>query len=367
MIIRAKNKALFSGKPLTETQQNNSDLNMREIEAGKQILASLPRRIVLELTNNCNLNCIMCGRNAAQFAAAQFNIDWFYALEPLFDTVEEVTLMGWGEPTIHPNFVEMLHVINRHAARKYFCTNGMRLDTLTDAIFENAVDVFAVSVDGALPETNNRIRRGSDLHKINESLKNIVRIKRAGNLIYPYINYVFCAMKSNLRELPAMVEMTAEVGLEELKVVYLTAFSGPLAREALLDCQGEVAQAFDLAALRAQELGVLLKLPYVQGRDPAGDAPHRACFSSYRDFFLGSDGFVRPCMSTPDKFFKFSPDTDFMGLWNSEPYINHRKTVNSREMCGNCRKCYQSTHCNWNRRGSYVQTDAQFAPEWACA
>ena len=64
MILRAKTKNLFSGKELTEKQQNNSNKNMEELEVGKTILESYPRRLVFELTNACNLNCIMCGRNA---------------------------------------------------------------------------------------------------------------------------------------------------------------------------------------------------------------------------------------------------------------------------------------------------------------
>ena len=364
MIIRAKNKTLFTGKPLTDTQRANSELNMQELESGVLELKSLPRRIVLELTNACNLSCTMCGRNAADFKLTRLNMDWFFALEPLFDTIEEVTLMGWGEPTIHPQFIKILETISHHTARKYFCTNGMRLDLLTDAIFKYAVDVFAVSVDGAVPETNNTIRKGSDLEKINRDLKKIIEIKKVNNYSFPYINYVFCAMRSNLHELVNMVEMTADVGLEELKVVHLTAFDERFVSETLWDCQSEITEMFGLAAKRADELGVLLKLPYIQGEDPAGDMPHRECYVAYRDFYLGSDGFVRPCMSTPDKFSLFSTEQDFMDLWNSEQYRTYRKTVNTPEMHGSCRDCYQSSHCNWNKKGSYIQAGKLFAPEW---
>ena len=364
MILRAKTATLFSGKPLTKKQQVNTDLNMQELQSGAIELKSLPRRLVLELTNGCNLNCLMCGRNAADFKLTQLDMAHFRALEPLFDIVEEVTLMGWGEPTVHPNFAQMLEIINKYAARKYFCTNGMRLSELQSAIFDYEVDVFAVSIDGARSETNAAIRVGSDLDKINRDLKEFVRIKRAGNLSYPYINYVFAAMKKNLHELPQVVELAADVGLEEVKVVFLTAFNEEFLPETLFDCQREVAEVFDKATRRAEELGVLLKLPYVQGEDPAGDKLHRDCFVAYRDFFLGSDGYVRPCMSTADKFFPYEPERDFMELWNSAEYQQHRKTVNTPNMPENCRNCYQSSHCNWNNKKSYIQIGETFAPEW---
>jgi len=364
VVIRSKTKNLFEGKPLSSIQQQNSDMNLRELENGDTILQSKPRRIVLELTNACNLNCTMCGRNAVDFKLTQLDMASFYSLEPLFDVVEEVTLMGWGEPTIHPNFEEMLQVISKYAAGKYFCSNGMRLDKLKKTIFDCNVDVFAVSVDGATQKTNGAIRIGSDLDKINRDLAAIVSEKREKGLKYPHINYVFCAMKRNLHELSDVVSMAAEVGLEEVKVVFLTAFGEALENEVLYGAENEVARAFDAATKRAEESGLLLKLPYVCGSDPAGDALHRDCFTAYRDFYLGSDGYVRPCMSSSDKFFKYDPSRNFMDIWNAPEYQRYRKTVNSAKMPKQCRSCYQSSHCNWNNKKSYIQLGEEFAPAW---
>lgn len=365
MVLRAKTKYLFEGKPLTEKQQANSSLNLAEIQSGATVLKSFPRRLVLELTNACNLNCVMCGRNAASFKPTMFKLDWLRYFEHILDTVEEVTLMGWGEPTVHPDFVKMLELIHKHAARKYFCSNGMRLGELQKAIFANEVDVFAVSVDGADPDTNARIRRGSDLNKITRDLREIKRFQRMERLTYPYVNFVFCAMKSNFREIPDLVRIAADIGLEEVKVVYLTAFDQNMAHESLWGCRSEVEEVFQKAVEVGDELGVMLKLPHLPGNDPAGDALHKDCFVSWRDFFLGSDGMVRPCMSTPVQFFPFDLSKPFMELWNAEQYQQYRAGVNdSLKMDSPCRRCYQSSHCNWNRKSSFLQIGEEFSPEW---
>ena len=83
MVIRAKRKELFQGKPLTERQQVNTDKNLKEIEQRATVLESYPRRLVFELTNACNLNCVMCGRNAADFKMTSFDMDVFRSFEPL--------------------------------------------------------------------------------------------------------------------------------------------------------------------------------------------------------------------------------------------------------------------------------------------
>lgn len=365
MIIRAKTKNLFSGKELTEKQKKNSDLNIKELESGETILKSYPRRLVFELTNACNLNCVMCGRNAANFKPTVFDMDVFKSFEPLMDSIEEVTLMGWGEPTIHPHFIDMLKIINKHSARKYFCTNGMNLKKIKDAIFDYNVDVFAVSLDGATDETNGRIRRGSKIDVITEELKDIVRIKKERKLKYPWINFVFCAMKSNIHELPDLVRLAADIGIEEVKVVYLTVFEESLLNETLWGQEELVRKVFEEAIKVGEELGIILKLPHFVGEDVAGEKLHKDCFVTWRDFFLGSDGFVRPCMSTPIHFFEYDKNRNFMDMWNSPEFQNYRTIVNNQQkMDKPCTRCYQSSHCNWNRKESWIQVGEQFSPDW---
>lgn len=365
MVLRAKTKTLFNGKELTEKQKNNSELNIKELESGATILKSYPRRLVLELTNACNLNCVMCGRNAADFKPTVFDMDIFRSFEPIMDYIEEVTLMGWGEPTIHPHFNEMLSIIDKHSARKYFCTNGMNLKKIKDAVFDYHVDVFAVSLDGATDETNGRIRRGSKIDVITEDLKEIVRIKKERELKYPWINFVFCAMQSNIRELPDLVRLAADIGIEEVKVVYLTVFEKSLLNESLWGHDDLVRNVFEKAIKVGNELGIVLKLPYFVGEDEAGDKYHKDCFVSWRDFFVGSDRFVRPCMSTPIHFFEYDRNKDFFEMWNSKGYQNYRAIVNDQtKMDDPCKRCYQSSHCNWNKQESWIQIGEQFAPEW---
>lgn len=365
MLMRAKTVNLFEGSKLTYQQEINSRLNLQELEEGKIVLDSYPRRLVLELTNLCNLNCIMCGRNSAEFKPTIFSMDTFKSLEYLMDYVEEVTLMGWGEPTIHPNFNEMLHIINNHHTRKYFCTNGMNLRKIREAIFKNHVEVFAVSVDGACQETNARIRRGSDLASIIKELRCIVDIKKEMMLDYPYINFVFCAMKSNISELPDLIRLAADIGIDEVKVVYLTIFDQKLVHESLWGEEELIYTYFSEAERLGEELGINIKLPHFIGEDIAGSNYHKDCFVAWRDFFLGSDGYVRPCMSTPVKFFRYNQEIDFMKMWNSAKYQRYRQTVNDYESCSNpCIKCYQSSFCNWNKKESFIQIGESFSPEW---
>lgn len=172
-------------------------------------------------------------------------------------------------------------------------------------------------------------------------------------------------MRSNIHELPDLVRLAASIGIEEVKVVYLTVFSEDMQHESLWGYESEISAIFNEAIEAGEELGVLLKLPYIPGQDVAGEKHHKDCYVAWRDFFLGSDGFVRPCMSTPIQFFPYSKEKDFMNIWNSPEYQRYQDIVNNAEMMdAPCKRCYQSSHCNWNKKMSFIQIGEQFSPNW---
>ena len=364
MLLRAKTTGLLQVRELTDKQKNNTKLNQTEMIECKTILKSKPQRLVLELTNACNLRCIMCGRDEANFSLTTFDIEILKSLAPILDEVEEVTLFGWGEPTLHPHFEEILAFLDKYPVKKYFVTNGMRLDKIKEALFKYHVDIMAISLDGAKAETNNSIRINSDLDFIVKELKDIVRIKKEKKLNYPYMNFVMTMFDRNIEELPDLVKLAAEIGLDEVKGVYLTVFSQNLLEETLYNKKDKVKTIFEKAEKLGEELGVKIKLPYYQGEDIAGDKAHKDCFTAWRDFFVGSDGYIRPCQSNAEKFFKYDKLSAFEKMWNSQEYQDFRAKVNSDKMCDECKRCYQSSHANWNKKSSFIQLGEEFAPTW---
>lgn len=365
-ILRAKTADLFTYEGLTEIQQKNRENNLTEIKNENLKLTSSPRRLVLELTNACNLNCIMCGRDENNFSYNFFDLNYLEKLKDILEhTTEEVTLFGWGEPTIHPKFKEILECLKRYPVRKYFVTNGTTLQRMKEYLFRYKVDIMAVSLDGATAETNNKIRTNSSFDQIVSALRNIVRQKKEKKLKYPYINFVFTLMRSNLYELPDMVDLAYDIGIEEVKAVYLTAFSEKLGDETLWNKADEVKQVFSETAVRGNKLGINIKLPYIQGEDIAGNKFHKACYVGWRDFFIGSDGYVRPCLSISRKMFHISKYTSFQEAWNSDEMVHFRSVVNDhKKMWEECKRCYQSSHANWNRKTSFLQVGQKFAPDW---
>lgn len=350
----------------SELQNKNSGLNAAECAEKATCLKSFPRRLVFELTNKCNFNCIMCGRESAEFKTHDLPITVVKACGSLYQYTEEVTLHGWGEGTLHPNFIEILEYLNTFKPlRKYFVTNGSTLPKIMNALFDHHVDVIAVSLDGATAESNNSIRTGGNFEREVGSVKKLLEERTKQGLDYPYVNFVFTAMNRNIHEVPKLVELAHSIGIPEVKVVYLTIFEEALKNETLLDKQEIVRAYFDKARERAAALGVKLKLPEIQGEGEAGEALHKPCVFPWRDFFIGSDGFVRPCQSSAEKILNIGSYASIEEAWNSEPMQKLRACVNDEAlMSENCRKCYHSSCANWNLKSSFMQLGNSFAPQW---
>lgn len=363
-ILKSKTLNLFKSN-LTEKQIRNSNLNIEEARNGVARLESYPRRVVLELTNACNFNCIMCGRNNEKFKPNFLDPSYIDYLAEVLNHAEEVTLFGRGEPTIHPQFKEILKKLKEWPVRKYFVTNGSTLGDIKGVLFDCKVDIMAVSVDGATPATNDRIRRNSDFNYIIKNLKDVVKLRNRTGSKFPYINFVFTMMKSNISELVPLVKLASEIGIEEVKAVYMTSFTKETENEVLWENQSIVKDIFEKSIQLARDYNIKIKLPFLQGEDVAGSEYHKKCYMAWRDFFIGSDSYIRPCQSTSMKLLKFTKKLPFDEMWNSESLQDFRLSVNNAlKMPDNCKKCYQSSHANCNRREAFIYSGEDFAPNW---
>jgi len=355
---------------LTPKQKKNSELNIEEYNRNNVELHSYPRRVLLELTNMCNYRCIMCGRNATSFRPSFLDLNFIERFSHVFEYAEEVTLFGWGEPTIHPEFSNIMKFASKFPQlRKYLLTNGSNLDFIKKIVKMGVLDILAISLDGATPKMNNLIRCGSDFDYITNKIEEIVLLGEEGYKV-PFINLVFVIMMRNVYQLPDMIKLTKRLGLPELKAVYLTSFGGVLENETMWMNPEIYRPIRDSALELADKLGVLVKLPPVIGEDQTADFPHKKCSVAWRDMFVSSDCSVRPCQSSPVKLGTLIGDSlksadAFFRFWNSSDYKIFRKTVNNfDEMNTNCRYCYQSSHANWNLKHAHIQPCFGSIPQW---
>ncbi len=132
-----------------------------------------PRRIVIELTNICNLHCSYCLRDDEALyntRARFFPIELLQRI--LRDArnaagVSHVSFTG-GEPTLHPKFGEVLATVGAEGMRAGFVTNGWHFDRVWPVIDAHraAVSVVAFSIDGASREAHDHWRGAGSFDRV---------------------------------------------------------------------------------------------------------------------------------------------------------------------------------------------------------
>ncbi len=124
-----------------------------------------PRRLSIELTNICNLHCSYCLRDAealyhspANFLAPEF-------LEKVIKQAREVMALErlaftGGEPTLHPQFADILELGEAYGLRTTFVTNGWHFERIWPVVLAHRATIASIgfSVDGITRETHDRWR-----------------------------------------------------------------------------------------------------------------------------------------------------------------------------------------------------------------
>lgn len=124
-----------------------------------------PPRLTVELANVCNLHCSYCLRDedALYHNPAHFlSIDIFRrAIKQAreYMHVEQVMLTG-GEPTLHPNFSEIIAAVAAENLQCSFVTNGWHFERVWPVLldYRDTVTHVAFSLDGATREAHDRWR-----------------------------------------------------------------------------------------------------------------------------------------------------------------------------------------------------------------
>jgi len=267
----------------------------------------------------------------------------FEKILPFLDQIEEVTLFGYGESLEHKDFSLFFETISTfQTLRTYLLTNGDLLDNYIDVLVEGGLDFLAISMDGASQETYEFLRPGLSYEKIIRNVQMIQKRKKALGRKRPFLRFSFVGMKRNIHELPELIRMAAGLGVPEVRFCFLVAHDERFFRESLFSYPDLCREILDKARQIAQETRVRLVFPYIEA-DASGSEPfHRKCSAPWRDFFIGVDGTVRPCMISKQILGDVTKQ-DIPEIFNGRAFRELRERVNSASPPEDCRTCWHSS------------------------
>jgi MoaA/NifB/PqqE/SkfB family radical SAM enzyme len=321
------------------------------------IATSLPRNLYVEVTNRCNSRCQTCIRTFDQREPLRdMTLVEFQAIVDQFSDLKRVVLHGIGEPLLNRDLTAMVRVLKgrRPAPSVLFNSNAILLDEgWQEALIEAGLDELRVSIDAATRATYASIRGVDAFEGAIENTGRFAARVRGAEL--PRVSFWLTAMRENLGELPALVDLAAEIGVPEVYVQRLVLFQRGLARSEQslyeqLRAQEEAALAE--AAERARVHGLYLRASgltspqqSLRGRSDE-DRPWSACYRLWETTYITAVGNVLPCCISPFATADYPGlilgnvfETPFEEIWNGPRYVERRTALHTGQPLHPCEQC----------------------------
>jgi radical SAM protein with 4Fe4S-binding SPASM domain len=352
---------------LSAVKQAGSVDRLRELAASGRLAEATevrPLKLEMDLLNKCNLRCPMCMMSHPSHyrqPLKRMSLEQFERLAAeVFWHVRSLSFTFGAEPLLHPEFSRFVEIASRYRIPQiYAVTNGTLLtEAVARAIITHGMDVLAVSIDAARPETYSQIRVGGDWDSLMRNLQTFNRLKRELDSPKPRLELTFVMMKTNIPELPELVELADQLGASSVNAIHMLPFEclGMGHESCSLDKEytNEILQR---AQARAGELGVQFSGPplfhdaVTRGSDrqgaekfdlPVSQATRMAGYCPFPWHFAAIDmyGDVVPCGWWNNQPGMGSILSDsLLSIWTNERYQKLRAEHRSGALCATCRHC----------------------------
>lgn len=160
-----------------------------------------PLHTAIEVTNHCNLHCIMCPHSRMTRAQGFISMPLFTKIiDEIKDNTELIYLHGMGEPLLHPDFFELATYAKQKKLLTAVSTNTTLLsEENSTRLIKSGIDFITLALDGMSKDTYEHIRVGGSFDD------NLLRVKRFLKLksklkTDSYIELQFILMDTNKNE-----------------------------------------------------------------------------------------------------------------------------------------------------------------------
>lgn len=321
----------------------------------------IPLMITLEITNKCNLKCVMCKVHDKDVLKQQFmdiktikkNLKSFEKIN-----VDELRIFFWGEPLLHPNFNEIINECAKINNIPYiaFDTNATQLTKdKADAILETGKSIpihILISLDAINKETYNKIRIGGDFKEVMKNVRYLIDKRTELKLKYPKIMPQIIVMKENSHEIKQFVKFWKSYFKEKgIKIKYVLNKSWaqedsinirPLTEQE--DYVGDLQKkAYRLYEKKISEIGITKDRRVQVKRTPTNRG---CCAHMFKTPMIGPDGKLSIC-NIYRNVVGDTKDSSLNELWEHDLLLKYRISEikgDYHKLPKTCQECKQESY-----------------------
>ena len=324
-----------------------------ETELDELILSYPPKKLLITVSQNCNLACKHCPRQRTPKLSGEMSKDLLgKVLTEVFPHLDYVRVGGadLGEAMTYSGFDYLMEQARDAKAFIELQTNGVLIDEGNVELIVACCDRVSVSAEGT-EGTYERVR-GVSYDNFKEAIKLLVESRKQINPGMK-IEVVVAVMMDAFASLEGLFNIS---GVDAVTFRYFEPVFNKDRVNSPFSNMAESDKWIDHYTSLSEELGVSFSHP---GKFSVGDGSKRQpCPMPWETVHIDFDGTVYSCCE--DIWMgELCLNDDLMDVWNNKSYQRLRKKLNSLKPPLACRNCYVTTHpsvraASYNRRLSYT-------------
>ena len=292
-------------------------------------MIGLPFSVSIEPTTSCNLRCPECPSGLRSFTRPTGMLNPDLLDDFLNQTDSHLVYLNFyfqGEPFLHPSFLDLVERCVRRSIFTSTSTNAHYLNIQTaEQVVRSGLHRLIVSLDGASQEVYASYRKGGNIDKVLQGIKNVAEARKRLGKRNPEIVVQNLLVKPNIHEKNQVENLAKTLGAD--RVVFKTA------------------QVYDLTAdhqLVPDEPKYSRYRRTANGTLEIKNDLLNQCWRMWSGCVVTWDGRVVPCCFDKDASHKMGSlkENAFAQIWNSESYNAFRQSIlvsrSTIDMCKNC-------------------------------
>ena len=265
--------------------------SVREAGRAAFFFVMIPKKIYLELTDHCNLECSTCYRKSWVGEPAEMPDALLEKITGEISAsadVKTVVLGGMGEPLEAKGFTR---TVNALAGKDIWVTsNGTLFFEKLDAELMKKISLFIVSADGM--HHNMQQIRGVDMEFWIRNINHFNEIRQQAGLKQPHLDIQFVASKDNIQDIFPLMDLLAGMQVRNLVVSNLLPVDEAASRQILYKRyeNQEMRKLFNQIRNYSFKRGLRVMLPEFELK-----TERRCAFVDQDATYITSNGQVVPC------------------------------------------------------------------------